>query len=89
MIASLVITLDSKSPALPSALDRISQCDGVEAGELADGIRLPITIETCGKTTMEETTRWLQGLEAVLNVDVVLVHFEDEPSDNAHHSRPS
>ena len=79
MIASLIATLDKRIADLSEIVSRISRIPGVELGEAkASGHRLPVTIDSPDRDSLEAITRRLQQIPGVAFVDVVYGHFEDE-----------
>ena len=62
---------------------QIAQIPGVQLCEGESfSHRIPILIDSADPDSLEETTRRLQSIVGVAFVDVVFVHFEDEPCDN-------
>lgn len=84
MIASVVATLEEVVGNFQCIVDEIVDVPGVEIGEASnDGRRVPITIDSRAPDALEETTNRLQECRGVAFVDVVFVHFEDEPESTA------
>ena len=84
MIASVVATLAEVGDAFQEIVDEFSEVPGVEIGDVGnDARRVPITIDSPAPNALEEVTRRLQECRGVAFVDVVFVHFEDEPERQA------
>jgi len=80
MIASLVVTLDCSAVSFSGIANQIAQLPGVQLCEgQSFSHRMPILIDSPDLDSLEETTRRLQSVAGVAFVDVVFVHFEDEP----------
>jgi nitrate reductase NapAB chaperone NapD len=80
MIASVVATLAEVGDAFQEIVDELAAVSGVEIGAVGnDARRVPITIDSPAPNALEEVTRRLQECRGVTFVDVVFVHFEDEP----------
>ena len=84
MIASVVVTLDKDAASLQDSVDEISRIGCVEVGDIGNGVyRVPVIIDSPDPNALEEITRRLQGCRGVAFVDLVFVHFEDEPLSTA------
>lgn len=84
MIASVVATIDKYAGNLRDTIDEISRIPCVELGSSGNGdYRLPMLIDSPDPNALEEVTRRLQQCRGVAFVDVVFVHFEDEPHSTA------
>ena len=84
MIASVVVTLVTDAASLQDALDEISRIECVEIGDIGNSAyRVPVMIDSPDPNALEEITRRLQECRGVAFVDVVFVHFEDEPLSTA------
>lgn len=83
MIASLVVTLDPNSSFFDETIERISGYEGIQLGEVVDGKRLPITIESSNKHTMDATNQRILDLDAVISTEIVFVHFGDDSSGDS------
>jgi len=77
MISGVVATLDATSDRCASTVSSVADHPLIEVGAMPEMRRLPMTIESVDQQEMEETTRWLQDLPAVLFVDIVFVHLEN------------
>jgi len=75
MISSVIATLIGDPGPVAQALDKIGSHPAFEVGELIEGRRVPITIETNSSDAMEQATDWLLSQDGVEFVDVVFVHF--------------
>ena len=83
MIASVVATLEERVRPRQEIIHEISQMPDVEVGEaVASGNRIPITIDSSSPNALEEITRRMQACEGVALVDIVFVHFENEPDES-------
>lgn len=84
MIASVVVTLDKVVANRPETLAAIRRIGSVEVGDIDDGgYRVPVMIDSPDPNAVEMITRCLQDCRGVAFVDVVFVHFEDEPRNTA------
>ncbi len=84
MIASVVATLAEVGDAFQAIVDEFADVPGVEIGDVGnDARRVPITIDSPAPNALEEVTRRLLECRGVAFVDVVFVHFEDEPESQA------
>ena len=84
MIASVVATLDGFDGYVQHIVDEFRNEPGIEIGVVGKGARrVPITIDSPVPDALEETTKRLQECRGVAFVDVVFVHFEDEPASPA------
>ncbi len=83
MIASVVATIDKSGGMHQDIIDAIAGIPNVEVGAVdGNARRIPITIDSPGADTVEETTRRIQACPGVAFVDVVFVHFEDRCANN-------
>lgn len=79
MIASVVITLESRAETIQEVIDEISRIPCLRLGSTeAVAYRLPAMIDSPDPDAIEEITRNLQQCRGVAFVDVVFVHFENE-----------
>jgi len=80
MIASVVVTLDKNTSNYRETLHQISLIPCVSIDRPAEfQVRVPVMIDSTGPYVLEEITRCLQSIPGVVFVDVVFVHFEDDP----------
>lgn len=83
MIASVVATLEEDGN-VQDVFDAFGEVPGIEIGDVGnDARRVPMTIDSPAPNALEELTRRLQECRGVAFVDVVFVHFEDEPESKA------
>ena len=78
MIASVVVTFDQDSPSFADDITKLSSDDSIQLGDLIEGRKLPLTIDSADKRSTEQINEWISQLDAVVSVDVVFVHFGDE-----------
>ena len=78
MISSLVVTLENDNAS--HAIGELNNHPAIEMGNLFEN-RLPVTVASVDSQEMMFTTRWIEDLTGVFKVDVVFVHFEDDPAD--------
>ena len=81
MIASVVATTDADTCCVRQIVEQIRRLPGVEVGDLSNPRRIPITVDSPRPRALEEATNAIQRCEGVVFVDVVFVHFEDEPPE--------
>lgn len=81
MIASVVLTLDNYAETFQETVDEISRIPCLSLG-LTEAVahRIPVMIDSPDPDALEEITQRLQQCRGVAFVDVVFVHFENEPS---------
>ena len=80
MIASVVATIEDVDQGWQMVIREISRLPCVEVGDLSEGsCRVPITIDSPTPGALEDMTSQIQACRGVSFVDVVFVHFEDEP----------
>ena len=92
MIASVVVTLENHAGHFGETIDEISRIPCIELGRMeAAAHRVPVMIDSPDPDALEEITRRLQQCRGVAFVDVVFVHFENEPrpATPAHSGKPT
>ena len=77
-INGLMVTLSRDSALAGDACDRIARRPELERGERQDRW-LPVVADTAGDRQAREVHGWLESLDGVDQVDVILVGF-DEPN---------
>jgi hypothetical protein len=78
MIAGVVATLTDDAFRLKTTLDEFVSRPGIEVGKFhATDRRISLTIDSPGRSDMEDLTDWIRSRQGVAFVDVVCVHFEE------------
>ncbi len=76
MIASLVATLkQDEDSSFENTLNPLRERKEIELGQI-HGVRLPLTIEAESTEKLELLTQWVQGLNGILHVDIIVAFFE-------------
>jgi hypothetical protein len=78
MIAGVVAKLTDDAIRLNATLDEFVSRPGLEVGKFqATDRRISLTIDSPGRSDMEDLTDWIRSRQGVAFVDVVCVHFEE------------
>ena len=86
MIAGVVVTLLDDAERLQSTLDEVRLRKELELGEFqGTDRRIPLTVDSGNRSSMEDVTDWLRARPGVAFVDVVFVHLEeaDAPAESS------
>lgn len=85
MISSVICELCSDESRRQHTLAEIDGHPHLESGNLVDFRKLPVVIDAEDAKQSKSVTEWLQQLDGVEFVDVVFVHFEDQPPQSTGH----
>jgi hypothetical protein len=77
-ISGLVLTLTPDDVLRGRTLDVLRSHPSVDLGEPRDD-RLPIVVDSPDSDSDRRMWEWLQALPGVIQVEIAVIHFEDEP----------
>jgi len=85
-ISSLAISLSRDAALADDAARSMEQHPRIEVGRRV-GSRLPVVVDTPDREEDKAVWAWINQLPGVAFVDVVFVHFDDQPTPGAGASR--
>ena len=78
-VSGLVVSLSNDVEARAQALAAIEQESRLECGVIESN-RMAVVVDSHSADEDKELWAWLQGLDGVVFVDLIMVGFEEDPS---------